>query len=77
MRPFRLRIDPFLRDGANQLEVNVTNLLINSVLGSPEPDYSTVHAQFGQRFPNPLEWVSCHPLPSRLVGPVQLEIETP
>jgi hypothetical protein len=48
----------------------VTNLLINRVLGQPDPDYSGLPSR---RFPLPEEKKRiAHPLPSGLLGPVKL-----
>jgi hypothetical protein len=74
-RPYTLDVTEHITPGANRLEVRVTNLLINAVLGRPQPDYKRLHEQFGQRFPDPEEWKSGKPLPSGLAGPVRLLIE--
>jgi hypothetical protein len=71
-RPYRAEVTPLLKPGRNVLQVHVTNLLINQVLGRPRPNYSAIHARFGQRFPDPAEWKECHPLASGLRGPVRL-----
>jgi hypothetical protein len=72
MRPHRLDITPHVRPGRNRIRVEVTNLLINRVLGGPPPDYAAVHRRFGPRFPDPVEWKQARPLPSGLLGPVRL-----
>ena len=70
MRPYRLDVSKWLRVGRNTLEIGVTNLLINRVLGAPEPDYSGLEPL---RFPQPEEKKRVpEPLPSGLLGPVQL-----
>ncbi len=73
MRPYRVDVTRLLRAGRNQLRVDVTNLLINKVLGDGPIDYSQVYAKYGNRFPAGDEWdVIRDPLPSGLLGPVRL-----
>jgi hypothetical protein len=73
-RPYRLDVSKLVNNGRNTIQVRVTNLLINEVLGQPQPDYAAVHAKFGQRFPDPTEWKTAKPLPAGLAGPVKLSI---
>jgi hypothetical protein len=73
-RPYRLDVTRLVHRGVNTLEVRVTNLLINEALGKAQPDYSALHARFGQRFPDPLEWNKARPLSSGLRGPVSLTV---
>jgi hypothetical protein len=73
MRPHRVDVTSLLRPGSNRLRVDVTNLLINKVLGQGPIDYSQVYAKYGNRFPAGEEWdVIREPLPSGLLGPVRL-----
>jgi alpha-L-rhamnosidase len=73
MRPYRMDVTRLLRPGRNRLRVDVTNLLINQVLGQGPIDYSAVYAKYGKRFPPGDEWeVVREPLPSGLLGPVRL-----
>jgi hypothetical protein len=73
MRPYRLDVTQALRKGNNRIQVDVTNLLINQILGMGPIDYSEVFAKFGRRFPAGEEWdVIREPLPSGLLGPVTL-----
>jgi len=73
MRPYRVDVTHLLRPGRNRLRVDVTNLLINQVLGQGPIDYSGVYARYGKRFPPGDEWdVVREPLPSGLFGPVRL-----
>jgi hypothetical protein len=74
-RPYRIDITRQVREGGNQLEVKVTNLWINALLGMPEPDYGKLNARFGARFPAPVEWKRFKPYPSGLLGPVAVTIE--
>ena len=51
-----LDVTGLVRPGANSVEVRVTNLLINRLLGMAPPDYGALRKQFGERFPDPQEW---------------------
>lgn len=73
MRPYRLDISNLLQAGRNTIRVDVTNLLINKVLGDGPIDYSAVFAKYGPRFPAGEEWdVIREPFPSGLLGPLRL-----
>ena len=73
MRPYRCDITRMMRSGRNRIRVEVTNLLINKILGDGPIDYSDVYAKYGKRFPAGEEWdVVREPLPSGLLGPVCL-----
>lgn len=74
-RPYRLDVTGLVRPGRNSIEIKVTNLWINAMLGRPQPDYSALNAKFGVRFPAPVEWKKCSPLPSGLLGPVSIQME--
>jgi hypothetical protein len=68
--PYTLDVTSLIKPGRNVIEVGVTNLLINRVLGEPTPDYSALKPL---RFPEPTEKKSIpEPLPSGLLGPVRL-----
>jgi hypothetical protein len=73
MRPYLLEITALVQPGRNQLRVEVTNLLINQVLGAGPTDYSAVYARYGQRFPPGDEWETVRePRTSGLLGPVRI-----
>lgn len=73
MRPYRVHVTKLLRPGRNRIRVDVTNLLINRILGMGPIDYSKVYAKYGERFPPGDEWKTVkEPLPSGLLGPVRL-----
>jgi hypothetical protein len=73
MRPYRLDISSQVRPGTNRLRVDVTNLLINRVLGMGPIDYSAVYERYGRRFPPGEEWTKVRePFVSGLLGPVRL-----
>ncbi len=74
-RPYRVDVSKCIRAGANSLQVKVTNLWTNAVLGMPQPDYTALRAKFGVRFPDPVEWKRCRPLPSGLLGPTRLILD--
>jgi hypothetical protein len=66
-------ITGLLRPGRNRLRVDVTNLLINKILGMGPIDYSAVYAKYGKRFPPGDEWNDVRePFVSGLLGPVRL-----
>lgn len=71
-RPHRLPVGHLLKPGTNTLEVIVTNLLINRVLGEPDPDYTALENTYGKRFPDPQEKAKASPVPSGLLGPVRI-----
>ena len=73
MRPYHVDITGLLRPGKNRLRVDVTNLLINKILGMGPIDYSAVYAKYGKRFPPGDEWKDVRePFVSGLLGPVRL-----
>jgi hypothetical protein len=67
-RPFRLDVTSAVKPSANTLEIRVTNLWVNRMIGDRQPDpaktYTYTAVQF-YRADSPL-------LPSGLIGPVQL-----
>jgi hypothetical protein len=70
MTPYKLDITRHVTPGANRIEVGVSNLLINRILGEPTPDYQGLEPL---RFPKPSEKnLVKEPLPSGLLGPVRL-----
>ncbi|HEX8984182.1 MAG TPA: glycosyl hydrolase [Bryobacteraceae bacterium] len=69
-RPFSVDVTKCVKPGENAIAIQVTNLLINRVLGQPDPDYSSLEPL---RFPLPQEKKRVpHPMPSGLIGPVRL-----
>ena len=66
--PFRVDVTSALKSGANTLEVKVTNLWVNRLVGDQQPDAVTKYTYTAQQFyraDSPL-------LPSGLIGPVQV-----
>jgi len=71
MRPYRFDVTRLIQTGSNRVRIDVTNLLINRVLGQGPIDYSAVYERYGQRFPPAEEWQKVRdPFPSGLLGPV-------
>ena len=66
--PFRVDVTSAMKPGANALEIKVTNLWVNRLIGDQQPDVAqkfTYTAQQFYRADSPL-------LPSGLLGPVQI-----
>lgn len=66
--PFRVNVTGVLKRGENELEVRVTNLWVNRLIGDQQPDISYKYTYTTDAFYNadsPL-------LPSGLIGPVQI-----
>lgn len=73
MRPHSIDISKLIQPGENRLRIDVTNLLINRILGLGPIDYSKVYAKYGRRFPAGDEWsLVREPFVSGLLGPVRL-----
>ena len=73
MRPHRFDVTRLIQPGSNRLRVDVTNLLINRVLGAGPVDYSAVYQRYGKRFDPGEEWEKVRePFPSGLLGPARL-----
>jgi alpha-L-rhamnosidase/Glycosyl hydrolases family 2, sugar binding domain len=66
--PFRIDITKTAKPGANQIEVKVTNLWVNRMIGDRQPN-----AKKQYTFTNPVFYKADSPLlPSGLIGPVQI-----
>ena len=66
--PFRVDVTGVLKPGANALEIEVTNLWVNRLIGDQQPDATKKYTYTTQNFyraDSPL-------LPSGLLGPVQI-----
>ena len=71
--PYRLDITDSLIDGRNTLELDVTNLWPNRIIGDAQPSVTRTYTQTNIR-----SYKADSPLlPSGLTGPVSLEIEHP
>jgi hypothetical protein len=69
--PYQLDITSLLRPGDNDLEVRVANTAINLLSGEALPNYELLWARYGPRFA-PQDMDHLHPLPSGLLGKVEL-----
>ena len=66
--PFRVDVTGALKTGSNQLEVKITNLWVNRLIGDQQPGIATKYTYTTQAFyqqSSPL-------LPSGLLGPVRI-----
>jgi hypothetical protein len=71
--PFRVEVTHALRPGANVLEISVTNLWVNRMIGDRQPD-----APVQYTFTRPVFYKADSPLlPSGLLGPVRIVQERP
>jgi hypothetical protein len=71
--PFRLDVTALAKAGRNTLSIRVGNTGLNHMAGRPLPDYRLLNLRYGERFqPQGMELI--RPLPSGLVGPVQLVV---
>jgi hypothetical protein len=69
-QPFRVRIDPLLKPGTNDLAIEVTNLWSNRLIGDAQPGAATRYTHTNIR-----KYTKDSPLlPSGLLGPVKIEI---
>ena len=67
-KPFRLNVTDVLKPGENSLEIKVTNLWVNRLIGDQQPDITKKYSYTTQPFyqaDSPL-------LPSGMLGPVQI-----
>ncbi len=69
--PYRLDVTAYVQPGANRLRIVVGNTAINALSGHPLPDYHQLNQKYGERF-KPQDMDNLQPLPSGLIGPVQL-----
>ncbi len=66
--PFRVDVTGAMKPGTNTLEIKVTNLWVNRLIGDQQPDATQKYTYTNVRFyraDSPL-------LPSGLLGPVQI-----
>jgi hypothetical protein len=65
--PFRVDVTSAMKPGSNTVEIKVTNLWVNRLIGDQQPDVTKKYTYTAQQFyraESPL-------LPSGLIGPVQ------
>jgi hypothetical protein len=66
--PFRLDVTGTMKPGANELEIKVTNLWVNRLIGDQQPDVIKKYTYTTQQFYRADSTL----LPSGLLGPVQI-----
>ena len=72
--PYQLDLTRLLHAGSNHLRIVVANTAINEIAGRSLPNYRLLNLRYGERFmPQGFEHIA--PLPSGLLGPVQLRIK--
>ena len=69
--PYRLDITQFLRQGRNEVRIEVGNTAMNYMAGHSLPDYRLLNLRYGERF-QPQDMDKIEPLPSGLLGPIRL-----
>jgi len=70
--PYRLDITDAMHTGTNHIEIHVYNTALNAWSALPPHDYGPLKAKYGDRFQmQDLDRVK--PLPSGILGPVELE----
>ncbi|HLK57881.1 MAG TPA: glycosyl hydrolase [Chthonomonadaceae bacterium] len=67
--PYVVDLTPLVHSGENTLQITVANLMVNRVLGLPDPNLRSLRAVYGNRFPDPEEKkLMSAPAPSGLIG---------
>jgi hypothetical protein len=71
--PYSVDVTGKLKSGDNQVRIEVANLAVNYMVAHGYPNYNLqgVRRQFGNRF-DPQDLNQLQPLPSGLLGPIQL-----
>jgi hypothetical protein len=69
--PYRIDVTALLKDGKNELRIQVGNTAVNELAGSTLPNYRLLWDRFGMLF-MPQDMHDLQPLPSGLLGPVKL-----
>lgn len=70
-KPFRTDISAFLRPGKNNLEIRVTNLWVNRIIGDMQPDCKEKISYTHQSFYKATDPI----LPSGLIGPLRIMVK--
>ncbi|MDD4426220.1 MAG: glycosyl hydrolase, partial [Mariniphaga sp.] len=68
-KPFRVNLTDFLDKGENTLEINVTNLWVNRLIGDQQPDATKKYTYIATK---PLQKADFPLLKSGLLGPVKI-----
>ncbi len=74
--PYELDVTALLRPGRNEIVVQVASTAINELAGTTMPDYRLLWERYGRRFV-PQGMDNLQPLPSGLLGPVELVSRQP
>ncbi len=74
--PYSVEVGQLLKRGENELRIVVANLAINYMAGHALPDYRLLNLRYGVRF-EAQDMDEVKPVPSGLLGPVQLRATTP
>jgi alpha-L-rhamnosidase len=74
--PFRVDVTPFLKPGANEIQVLVGNTAINELAGTSLPSYRLLYSRYGKEF-EPQGMRDLQPLPSGILGKVLLVFSKP
>ncbi len=69
--PYALDVSQALREGRNQIRIEVANLAINAMAGRALPSYRLLNARYGTRF-EPQDMDKVRPEPSGLLGDIRL-----
>jgi hypothetical protein len=69
--PYRVRIDQFLKPGANEFKIVVGDTAINSLAGQTLPDYRLLKDLHGDLF-SPQDMNDLQPLPSGILGSLRI-----
>jgi hypothetical protein len=69
--PYVLDVTNFMQAGRNKIRIEVANTAMNYMAGHSLPDYKLLNLRFGERF-QPQDMDKIQPLPSGLLGPIQL-----
>jgi hypothetical protein len=69
--PYQVDISGLLKQGSNQLRIDVANLAVNYMAGHSLPDYKALNAKYGVRF-EPQDMDKLRAEPSGLLGVVKL-----
>ncbi len=64
--PYSIDIAPYLKAGANTIEVQVYNTAVNELAGQPPRDYTALNEKYGKRF-DPQDMNQIRSLPSGLL----------
>ncbi len=75
--PYRVDVTGFLKEGDNEIRIDVGNTAVNYLAshGFPNYDNTAIRQVYGNRFDPQGTQLLSQPLPSGLLGPIRLEPE--